>query len=175
GELEGVKYEQITYEGYAPAGVALMVEVLSDNRNRTGADVRMVFSKAGGSMAEPGAVSWQFERKGVFVLPKTVEEDDLMLVALDAGADDLTDSGDTWELTTPPAAFLAVKAALDEAAIGYDSAELDMISTNVVPLDSENDVRKVLKLIDALEELDDVQNVYANFDIPDAIMSELAV
>src|SRR3954465_3489888 len=102
GELEGVRYEQVSYEGYAPSGVAVIVECLTDNRNRTGADIRSVFSKNGGSMAEPGAVSWQFERKGVVILPKTVGEDDLMLVALEAGAEDLADQGDTWQLTSPP-------------------------------------------------------------------------
>src|SRR5437016_8462490 len=102
GDLEGVRYESVTYEGYAPGGVAVIVECLTDNRNRTGADVRSTFTRNGGSMAEPGAVSWQFERKGVVIMPKTVAEDDLMLVALEAGADDLTDQGDTWQITSPP-------------------------------------------------------------------------
>ena len=170
GELEGVKYEAISYEGYAPNGVAVIVEVLSDNRNRTGADIRSIFSKNGGSMAEPGAVSWQFERKGVLILPKKISEDDLMLVALEAGADDLEDQGDTWQITTPPTDFNAVRAALDEAGIEYDSAELTMMPTTVVPLESEGDARKVLRLVDLLEDHDDVQNVYANFDIPDSVL-----
>jgi YebC/PmpR family DNA-binding regulatory protein len=170
GDLEGVIYTQVSYEGYAAAGVAVIVECLTDNKNRTSADVRNVFSKAGGSMAEPGAVAWQFERKGVVILPKSVGEDDLMLIALEAGAEDLEDQGDTWQLTSPPTELNALRAALDEAGIGIDSAELTMIASNAVPLESENDARKVLRLIDTLEDLDDVQNVYANFDIPDSIL-----
>ena len=170
GELEGVRYEPITYEGYAPNGVAVIVECLSDNRNRTGADIRSLFTKNGGSMAEPGAVSWQFERKGIVILPKEHSEDDLMMVALDAGAEDLQDQGDTWLLTSPPTDLHRVRTALEEANIGFDSADLTMLPTNTVPLGNEGDARKVLKLIDALEEHDDVQNVYANFDIPDAVL-----
>src|SRR5207248_5440599 len=118
-ELEAVRYEQISYEGYAPNGVAVYVECLSDNRNRTGADVRSIFSKSGGSMAEPGAVSWQFERKGVVILTKTAEvgEDDLMLVALEAGAEDIADQGDTWQLTSPPSDLVQLRSALEEAGI----------------------------------------------------------
>ncbi|MFP5328251.1 MAG: YebC/PmpR family DNA-binding transcriptional regulator [Acidimicrobiia bacterium] len=170
GELEGVRYEPITYEGYAPNGVAVIVECLSDNRNRTGADVRSLFTKNGGSMAEPGAVSWQFERKGIVILPKSVSEDDLMMVALDAGAEDLQDQGDTWQLTSPPTELHRLRTALEEAGIKFDSADLTMLATNTVPLETEGDARKVLKLIDALEEHDDVQNVYANFDIPDSVL-----
>ena len=170
GELEGVRYESISYEGYAPCGVAVYVECLSDNRNRTGAEVRSTFSKLGGSIAEPGSVAWQFERKGVIILPKTVTEDELMLVALEAGAEDLADQGDTWQLTSPPGEFLTLRGALEQAGIAFDSADLTMISTTSVPLDNEGDARKVLRLIDALEDQDDVQNVYANFDIPDAVL-----
>jgi YebC/PmpR family DNA-binding regulatory protein len=170
GELEGVKYESINYEGYAPNGVAVIVECLSDNRNRTGADVKSLFSKSGGSLAEPGAVAWQFQRKGVVILPKKVSEDDLMLVALDAGAEDLQDQGDTWQLTCDPSALTGLRSALEEAGIAFDSAELTLLSTTTVPLDNEGDAKKVLRLIDALEDLDDVQNVYANFDIPDHII-----
>jgi YebC/PmpR family DNA-binding regulatory protein len=170
GELEGVKYESITYEGYAPSGVAVIVECLSDNRNRTGADVRNVFSKNGGSMAEPGAVSWQFHRKGVVILPKSVSEDELMLIALDAGAEDLEEQGDTWQLTSDPTDLPPLRAALEGAGIEFDSADITMLATNTIPLGTESDARKVLRLIDALEEQDDVQNVYANFDIPDAVL-----
>jgi YebC/PmpR family DNA-binding regulatory protein len=171
GELEGVRYEAITYEGYAPCGVAVYIEALSDNRNRTSADVRSTFSKLGGSIAEPGAVSWQFERKGVFILPKTAgSEDDLMGVGLDAGLEDLEDQGDSWQMTTAPQDFSALKQALDDAGIAYDSAELTMVATTAVPLDNESDARKVLRLLDALEDNDDVQNVFANFDIPDAVL-----
>ncbi|HZQ83490.1 MAG TPA: YebC/PmpR family DNA-binding transcriptional regulator [Acidimicrobiales bacterium] len=170
GELEGVRYEQVNYEGYAPAGVAVIVETLTDNRNRTGADIRSIFSKNGGSMAEPGAVSWQFERKGVVILPKDVTEDDLMLVALDAGAEDLQDQGDTWQLTSAPTDLQQLRTALEEAGIKFDSADLTMLPSQAVPLENESDAKKVLRVIDLLEEHDDVQNVYANFDIPDAIL-----
>ena len=170
GDLEGVIYEQITYEGYAPGGVALLIEVLTDNRNRTGSEVRSVFTKFGGSMAEPGAVAWQFERKGVIVVPKNAGEDQLMEVALEAGAEDLADQGDTWQLTSGPSDLHQVVKALEDAGIAYDSADLTMLATQTIPLDNEGDARKVLRLIDGLEDLDDVQNVYANFDIPDEIL-----
>ena len=170
GELEGVKYEQIVYEGYAPSGVAVIVDCLSDNRNRTGAEVKSIFTKNGGSLAEPGAVAWQFERKGVVILPKTVSEDDLMTVALDAGAEDLEDQGDTFQLTCPPTDLNGLRAALEAAGIAFDSAETTMMPTQSVPLDSESDAKNVLNLIDALEDHDDVQNVYANFDIPESVL-----
>ena len=170
GELEGVHYEQISYEGYAPSGVALIVECLTDNRNRTGSDIRAIFSKNGGSMAEPGAVSWQFDRKGVILVPKSVTEDDLMLVALEAGAEDISDAGDHWQVTTPPSDMPAVKTSLDEAGIEAESAEVTLLASTTIALDSEGDAKKVLHLIDVLEDHDDVQNVYANFDIPDEIL-----
>ncbi|HET9691064.1 MAG TPA: YebC/PmpR family DNA-binding transcriptional regulator [Acidimicrobiales bacterium] len=171
GELEGVTYETVSYEGYAPAGVAIIVECLTDNRNRTAADVRSTFSKNGGSMAEPGAVAWQFERRGVVLVPAAAaSEDDLMLVALEAGADDIVDAGGTWQVTTPPSELPAVQAALEAAGITVESAEVTMLPSQTVPLSSETDARKVLRLVDLLEDNDDVQNVYANFDIPDAIL-----
>ncbi len=170
GELEGVRYEPAAYEGYAPAGVAVYVEVLTDNRNRTGADIRSTFSKLGGSLAEPGAVAWQFARKGIVILPKVVEEDELMLVVLEAGAEDLADDGDTWRITCEPQALPDVKAALDEAGVAYDSADTTMVPSTTVPLETAEDAKKVLRLIDTLDDHDDVQGVYANFDIPDAIL-----
>jgi YebC/PmpR family DNA-binding regulatory protein len=170
GELEGVRYEAVTYEGYAPCGVAVYVECLTDNRNRTGAEVRSLFSKNGGSTAEPGSVAWQFERKGVVMLPKKATEDQLMEVALEAGADDLSDQGDMWQLTCAPHDLATLRSALEQAGVDIESADLTMISTTTVPLDNEGDARKVLRLIDALEDHDDVQNVYANFDIPDAVL-----
>ncbi len=171
GDLEGVRYEPVNYEGYAPMGVAIYVETLTDNRNRTGADVRAIFSKNGGSSAEPGAVAWQFERKGVVQLPKTVAEDDLMLVALDAGAENLSDEGDTWEVTCPPSDLPALTTALEAAGIAFDNADVTMLSTTTVPLETESDARRVLRLMDLLEEHDDVQNVYANFDIPEQVLA----
>jgi YebC/PmpR family DNA-binding regulatory protein len=182
GELEGVRYEQVSYEGYAPSGVAVIVECLTDNRNRTGADIRSTFSKNGGSMAEPGSVSWQFERKGVILVAKSpgsgqpgvpkpdVTEDDLMLIALESGAEDITDAGDHWQVISPPGDLPAVRAAIDEAGTEVESAELSMVASTTVALDNESDAKKVLHLVDLLEDHDDVQNVYANFDIPDSIL-----
>ncbi len=170
GDLEGVVYESVTYEGYAPHGVAVLIDVLTDNRNRTGAEVRSLFSRNGGSLAEPGAVAWQFERKGVVILPRTVSEDDLMEITLEAGAEDIVDEGDTWRVTSGPSELTAVRAALEEAGIAFDSADSTMIPTSTVPLDSADAAKAVLRLIDALDDLDDVQDVYANFDIPDAIL-----
>src|SRR3954454_7455998 len=173
GELEGVRYESVNYEGYAPNGVAVYVETLTDNRNRTGAEIRSVFSKLGGSLAEPGAVAWQFERKGVVVLPKKVSEDDLMEVVLDAGADDLVDDGDTWRVLCEPSSLTAVRAALDDAGISYDSAEANMQPTTSVALETADAAKSVLRLIDALDDHDDVQEVSANFDIDDSILQTL--
>ena len=170
GELEGVTYEQITYEGYAPGAVAVMVEVLTDNRNRTGAEIRNVFSKNGGSTSEPGAVAWQFDRKGQIVVPRSVDEEELMLTALDAGAEDIVDDGDSWRVTTPPTDLHTVRTALDEAGIAVDSSDLTMVPQATIALDTAEAAKKVLRLIDALDEHDDVQAVHANFDIPDAIL-----
>lgn len=173
GELEGVTYEQITYEGYAPHGVAILIDVLTDNRNRTGSEVRTALKKTGGSLAEPGAVAWQFERKGVIILPRSAEEDDIMMVALDAGLEDLADEGDTWKLVCAPTDLPAVRAALEEAGIAIDSADSTMVSTTTVMLDTAEAANSVLRVIDALEDDDDVQDVYANFDIPDEIMGSI--
>lgn len=171
GELEGVTYESVSYEGYAPAGVALLVETLTDNRNRTGPEIRSIFTKAGGSIAEPGAVSWQFERKGIISIGKSVSEEDLMLAALDNGAEDVIDQGDNWEVRSAPGDLESLKNALEEGGIKVDQAESMMISSNLVPLSNENDAKKVLKLIDILEDNDDVQNVWANFDISDDVLA----
>jgi YebC/PmpR family DNA-binding regulatory protein len=172
GELEGVHYEPVTYEGYAPCGVAVIVECLTDNRNRTGPDIRAIFSKNGGSMAEPGAVAWQFERKGVVTVPHDakVDEDELTLVAADAGADDVRDNGDGWEVVTPPNDLGAVRSAIESNGWPMSGFELTMQPSQSVPISSEGDARKVLRLIDLLDDHDDVQNVYANFDIPDSVM-----
>jgi YebC/PmpR family DNA-binding regulatory protein len=170
GELEGVTYEQITYEGYAPGGVAVMAEVLTDNRNRTGADIRSAFSKNGGSMAEPGAVAWQFDRKGVLLVDRKADEEELMLTALDAGAEDIVDDGEAWRVTTPPGDLHAVRAALEGAGITVESADLAMVPQATIALDSTEQAKKVLRLVDALDEQDDVQAVHANFDIPDHVL-----
>jgi YebC/PmpR family DNA-binding regulatory protein len=171
GELEGVRYESISYEGYAHAGVAVIVECLTDNRNRTGAEIRNVFSKNGGSMAEPGAVSWQFERKGVIAVPHSFDEERVLEVAMEAGAEDLTDEGERWIVTSAPADLMAVRAGLEAAGLEPGSSELSMVPTSTVEVSSESEAKKVLRMIEALEDHDDVQNVYANFDIPDAVMA----
>jgi len=171
GELEGVRYESIAYEGYAPDGVAVIVECLSDNRNRTGAEIRNLFNKNGGSMAEPGAVSWQFERKGVISLPRTFDEERVMEVAMEAGAEDLSDEGEQWVVTSAPSDLVAVRAALEEAALEPGASELSMVPTSTVEVASESEAKRVLRLIEALDDHDDVQNVYSNFDIPDAVMA----
>jgi YebC/PmpR family DNA-binding regulatory protein len=171
GELEGVRYEAISYEGYAPAGVAVIVECLSDNRNRTGAEIRNLFNKNGGSMAEPGAVSWQFERKGVIALPRSADEERVLEVAMEAGAEDLSDEGERWVVTSAPSELMAVRTALEEAGLEPGASELSMVPTSMVEVASESEAKRVLRLIEALDDHDDVQNVHANFDIPDAVMA----
>lgn len=174
GELEGVNYENVTYEGYAPAGVALYIETLTDNRNRTGSEVRSILSKNGGSLAEPGAVAWQFERKGVIVLDRTIDEDELMMIALDAGAEDLVDEGDTWRLTCEPTDLNGLRDALEAAEVAFESADLTFLATQTVPLDDASSAKQVLNLIDLLDDLDDVDSVHANFDVPDDVLQEAA-
>ena len=173
GELEGVTYESITYEGYAPGGIAVMVEVLTDNRNRTGAEVRSLITKLGGSMAEPGAVAWQFERKGSMVVDRAADEEALMLTALDAGAEDLADEGEAWRVTTPPTELHKVRTAIEAAGMAVLEADLTMQPTSTVALDTVEAAKKVLRLVDALDEHDDVQNVFANFDVADELMESL--
>ncbi|HVB06550.1 MAG TPA: YebC/PmpR family DNA-binding transcriptional regulator [Acidimicrobiales bacterium] len=175
GELEGVRYEAISYEGYAHGGVAVIVETLTDNRNRTGAEVRALFSRNGGSMAEPGAVAWQFARKAVVSVPHSVAEDDLMGVVLEAGAEDLADEGELWVLTAEPTLLGGLRSALEEAGIPIDSAEVQLLPTSVVEVNEEGEAKKVLRLLELLEDHDDVQNVVANFDIPDAVLEKVAV
>jgi YebC/PmpR family DNA-binding regulatory protein len=174
GEEEGVVYEQVSYEGYAASGVAVIVQALTDNRNRTSAEIKNIFSRNGGSFAEPGAVSWQFERKGIVVVDRSVDEDELTLAAADAGADDVQDEGDTWHVTTPPTELHAVRTAMEGAGIAVKSSDLTMIPTTTVALDSEAAAKSVLRLMDALEEHDDVEAVYANFDIPDSVLEAVS-
>jgi YebC/PmpR family DNA-binding regulatory protein len=172
GELEGVTYESITYEGYAPGGIAVLVEVLTDNRNRTGAEVRSLFTKLGGSMAEPGAVAWQFERKGTVVVDRAADEEELMLAALDAGAEDLADEGEAWRVTTPPTDLHKVRTAIEEAGMAVAEADLVMVPTATVEVGDVEGAKKVLRLVDSLDDHDDVQNVYANFDISDELLEK---
>jgi YebC/PmpR family DNA-binding regulatory protein len=173
GELEGVEYESITYEGYAPHGVALYVETLTDNRNRTGAEVRSVLTKNGGSLAEPGSVAWQFQRKGVVLLAGTVDEDEIMMAALDAGAEDLVDEGGTWRLTCEPTDLPTVREALETAEVPFESADVTMLPTSTVAIDTAEAAKAVLRLLDLLDDHDDVQDVFANFDIPTEVLESL--
>ena len=174
GEEEGVVYEQVSYEGYATNGVAVIVQALTDNRNRTSAEIKNIFSRNGGSFAEPGAVSWQFERKGIVVVDRAVDEDELTLAAADAGADDVQDLGESWQVTTPPTDLHAVRIAMEDAGIAVKSSDLTMIPTTTVALDAEAAAKSVLRLMDALEDHDDVEAVYANFDIPDSVLEAVS-
>jgi YebC/PmpR family DNA-binding regulatory protein len=173
GGLEGVVYESITYEGYATGGIAVLCDVLTDNRNRTSAEVRNAFTKHGGSMAEPGAVAWQFERKGVVLADRAADEEELMLLALDAGAEDLADDGEMWRITTPPTELHTVRAALEEGGITVSSSELTMLPTSTIAVEESDVAKRVLRLIDALDDNDDVQDVYANFDISDELLEAI--
>jgi YebC/PmpR family DNA-binding regulatory protein len=174
GELGGARYESATYEGYAPGGVAVLVEALTDNRNRTGQEVRHTFTRLGGNLGDPGSVTWQFDRKGVILIDRDAapDEDRILEVVLEAGAEDLSAEGDQWQVSTAPAALQEVRGALEAAGIPIASAEVTMLPQNTVPLDGSQ-ARKVLALIEALDELDDVQAVHANFDIPDEVLAEV--
>ncbi len=173
GELEGVTYEEVTYEGYAPHGVAIYIEGLTDNRNRTGPEVRSIFSKQGGSIAEPGAVAWQFERKGIVIGPGSVDEDEVMMAAIDAGADDVSGDGEHWQVTCEAQLTAAVRTGIEEAGITVESSDLTMLATSTVELDSVEAAKAVLRLVDALEDHDDVQHVYANMDIADDVLAAI--
>ena len=153
--------------------MAVYVEVLTDNRNRTGPEVRTTFSKLGGSMAEPGAVAWQFQRKGLILVPASVDEDEFMLAALEAGADDVALVGEHWQVTCDPHSTASIRHALEEAGIAVESSDLTMLPTSTVELDSVEAAKGVLRLIDALDDHDDVQDVYANMDIPDDVLASL--
>jgi YebC/PmpR family DNA-binding regulatory protein len=174
GQGGGESFEAIVYEGYGPAGVAIIVEALTDNRNRTAAEVRNIFGKHNGSLAQPGAVAWVFERRGSIIIDAgKYTEDDVMAAAIDSGADDVTLDGSSYEVLTEPAAFAAVRDAVQAAGIEYEQAELTMVPKTTVVLD-EADARRTLRLVDALEDSDDVQEVYANFDIPEDILESVA-
>ncbi len=174
GLVDGGNYETLTYEGYAPGGVALLVDVLTDNRNRSGSDVRNIFSKLGGSLAEPGAVGWQFSRRGV-VLVQGGDEDSVMLAAIEAGADDVAADGDgVWRVSSEPSLVYEVRDALQAAGLEVVSAESTMVSSMTVEVTDAEDARKILRIMDALEDLDDVQDVYSNFDISDELMEAVS-
>ncbi len=174
GEGGGADYEQVVYEGYGPGGVAVMVEVLTDNRNRTVAEIRHAFSKNKGNLGESGCVSWLFESRGYIAVPKArADEETVMEVAIEAGAEDVRDGGDVWEILTEPGQYDAVKRAVEEAGLPVESAELTMLPKNTVRLEGA-DAERMLRLMEMLEDNDDVQNVYANFDIDAADMERVA-
>ena len=174
GELEGINYEEYMYEGYAPGGVALLIEVMTDNKNRAAADIRYVFNKRGGSLGEAGCVAWMFEKKGLLVFEQDqVAEDEVLEVALEAGADDVITTEDQYEVHTELAAFESVKQAFDDQELHYTMAELTMMPQNTVKIDEESVAVQVLKIMEAIEDADDVQKVYANFDIPDKILQRI--
>lgn len=172
-EAGGVDYQTIMYEGYGPNGVAVLIECLTDNRNRAASDVRVAMTRNGGSMADPGSVSYLFHRKGVVIVAKgELSEDDVLGAVLDAGAEEVNDLGESYEVVSEATDMVAVRTALQEAGIDYDSAEANFLPTMQVDLDEEG-ARKIFKLIDALEDSDDVQNVFANFDVSDEVMEKV--
>ncbi len=174
GELPGVIYEETNYEAYGPGGVAILVDVLTDNKNRTSAEIRSVITKQGGSMAGAGSVSYLFNKKGfVSVAKNAIDEEKLFALATDAGAEDFNADGDEYEITVPIASFEAVKKALEQAKIPTIVCEVTMLPTNSIPL-GEKEAKTVVNLVQALEDHDDVQNVYSNFDIPDEILSKIS-
>jgi YebC/PmpR family DNA-binding regulatory protein len=174
GAGEGDSYESMLYEGYGAGGVAVICTILTDNRNRTASDLRFIFTKNGGSLGTPGSVAWQFDRKGLVVVESEgVDEDALMEAALEGGAEDVTLDGAQWQIITDPSDFMAVRGALEEAGIGFASAELTMVpKATVAP--SESEARQILRMVDQLEDNDDVQDVYANFDISDEVLEAVA-
>lgn len=172
-EAGGADYETIMYEGYGPNGVAVLIECLTDNRNRAASDVRVAMTRNGGSMADPGSVSYLFNRKGVVIVPKgELAEDDVLGAVLDAGAEEVNDLGESFEVLSEATDLVAVRTALQEAGIDYDSAEANFVPTMQVELDEEG-ARKIFRLIDTLEDSDDVQNVFANFDVSDEVMEKV--
>ena len=169
GEMEGINYENIVYEGYAPGGVAVIVTTLTDNRNRTAGDVRHIFDKNGGSLGVSGAVSWMFDEKGVIIVEKdgNVDEEELMMQALEAGADDFSVEEDSFEIITAPDTFSEVRKKLEELGVPMVSAEVTMIPQNYVEVTNEEDVKKINKMLDMFDDNDDVQDVYHNAELPD--------
>jgi YebC/PmpR family DNA-binding regulatory protein len=175
GDLDGANYEEINYEGYGPGGVAVLVDVMTDNRNRAASDIRHIFSRNGGSLGEAGCVAWMFSKKGSIVFNKgNLTEEEIMEVALEAGADDVRDEEDQYEVTSSIEDFAAVKEAFDEKGIVYELAEVTMVPQTTVRIEDEKQALQILKLMDGLEDSDDVQHAYANFDIPDEILNRIA-
>lgn len=176
GELEGVNYEEMLYEGYGPNGIAVIVESLTDNKNRTVAELRNIFSKAGGNLGESGSVAWMFEKKGLLNFDKTTtSEEKLMEAALEAGADDIQDNDTEWNVVTGPNDFETIKATLEKGGFKPTSSELSMVPKNSIEINDPIVAQKILKLVDTLEDYDDVQKVHANFDIPSDILEKIDV
>jgi YebC/PmpR family DNA-binding regulatory protein len=172
-EAGGADWQNITYEGYAPGGVAVLIECLTDNRNRAASEVRTIMTRGGGSMADPGSVSYLFNRKGVVIVPKGgTTEDDVMMAVLDAGAEEVNDLGENFEVVCEATDLVAVRKALQDAGIDYESADANWLPSVSVPLDEDN-ARKVFRLLEALEDSDDVQDVFANFDVSDEVMEKI--
>ncbi|MFG1701122.1 YebC/PmpR family DNA-binding transcriptional regulator [Nonomuraea sp. NPDC049309] len=173
-EAGGADYQTIMYEGYAPGGVAVLIECLTDNRNRAASEVRVALTRNGGSLADPGSVSYMFNRKGVVIVPKTdgLDEDTVLMAVLDAGAEEVNDLGESFEVICEAGDLVPVRKALQDAGIDYDSAESSFVPSITVPLDEEG-AKKVFRLIEALEDSDDVQNVFANFDVSDEVLAAL--
>ena len=172
-EAGGADWQTIMYEGYGPSGVAMLIECLTDNRNRAATEVRTALTRNGGTFADAGSVSYMFSRKGVVIVPKAgASEDDVLLAVLDAGAEEVNDLGDSFEVVSEPNDMVAVRTALQDAGMDYDSAEISLVPSMTVPID-EDAARKVFKLIDALEDCDDVQNIYANFDVSDEVLAQI--
>ncbi len=168
---EGAIFESVVYEGYGPEGVAVIVEALTDNRNRTAADVRHLFAKHGGNLGTTGAVAWQFERRGIVLVPAAgVDEEELLLAVAEAGADDVEQDGSTFQVSSAPEQLQSVRQAVEEAGFPVSSAELSMVPKVTVAIDDDSTAKKVVRLVEALEDNDDVQDVYANFDIPEAVL-----
>jgi len=175
GDLEGANYEEILYEGYGPGGVAVLVETMTDNKNRTVADVRHYFSKSGGNLGESGCVGWMFDKKGIIVVDKeTISEEELMEIALEAGAEDVVEEDSTFQVVTAPEDFNEVVENLDKAELKYDEASVSMVPQNMAEVTEEKTARSLLKLLENLEDHDDVQKVHANFDIPDELMESIS-
>ena len=175
GELEGAVYEEITYEGYGPGGVAVLVDCMTDNKNRTVADIRHYFSKSGGNLGETGCVSWMFDKKGTILVDKqSIDEEELLDKALESGAEDVEEEDNVFQVTTNPDDFEAVREALEAAGVEFIEASVSMIPQTTVDITEEKPARQILKLLENLEDHDDVQNVYANFDIPDDLMESIS-
>jgi YebC/PmpR family DNA-binding regulatory protein len=175
GEIEGAAFESIQYEGYGPSGVAIVVETLTDNRNRTGPEIKRIFEKHGGSFGTPGCVSWMFHKKGLItVQASSIGEDDLMELALGAGAEDMQNAGEVYEITCEPSAYEPLKKALEGKGIPIHSADISKVPETMVPIATPEAARKVINLMEAIDDHDDVQNAYANFDIPEEVMAKVS-